>query len=134
MLQSPEALSLPLAIRGGQLVAHCPLHTDLPEPMASRSNVYSVMPFGPTNTPSATLAGEELGIMEAHAEIRPASARVAKRWFMGLSPCWGLHLMNAPTAGFIPRPGRHGSAVSVLHRTFHLALAFALLDAVALVV
>src|SRR5258707_738445 len=38
-VQSPPDVSLALAISGGQLVAHWPLQTLLPEPVASLSNV-----------------------------------------------------------------------------------------------
>src|SRR6185295_14276318 len=78
-VQSPLALSLEPAISGGQLVAHWPLHTLLPDPAASRSNVYSVMPVLPTSAPSAVLAGAEpIMPMPEPMLLQPAATTAAQ--------------------------------------------------------
>src|SRR5512140_3213651 len=90
------------AIKGGQLVAQGPLQTDLPLPAASRSNVYRVMPLGPTRAPSAVLAGLE-DIIEAQPAIRLAAARARKSFFMIAPAVVGSYeRMNTGACRLIP--------------------------------
>src|SRR6266571_2974342 len=81
-LQSPDALSPALAIRGGQFAGHGPVQALAPLPATSLSKVYSVMPFSPTRLPPSVLAGaasarQDAPSISAAAPFRTVSARVS---------------------------------------------------------
>src|SRR3990167_3012274 len=140
---------------GGQLVAQGPLHTDLPLPAASRSNVYSVMPPAPTSTPSMVFTGESFMVAQPANAAAATKEAIEISFFMGFSRVWCRRRRMLPCTGtntwaqrFIPRrrkkisraalgerrPHRtHASAAATFHGALHLALAFAVLDGVALV-
>src|SRR3569623_344239 len=109
MLLSPLALSPAVAISGGQFVAQSPLHALLPEPAASLSNTYSVMPSALVSTHQCLATGAAFGVAQATSRAKPAREEV-NAVFMGSpflekggmqSACMDV---NTLTPRFIPSP------------------------------